>query len=436
MGLPSERHAVMKIENSHNLEILFVIFKIQSTTIRYRATSICIYGQLEMTVLKFHLAFLLLCSVFAADYYIEPSPTSPRLCTITRPCTIGLLPSLTTADTVYFLPATTGTSNTYSFGTRTIVDASVVIDSPLISFSGSVLRNTFSTSFTYNSARFSSGSLSTQGVSTVQITGANFTNGAYIVLDGQSVTVTNSVFSGLVTTSNSIRHIIYGAQVVAESLQFFNSRTSGHLISFQPSVTFATTLNLNTLGISFTNCNTTGSSSAIFAVQTYGGRSVNSGGISDLTFTSCNSKASMYVARSIFQSGVESFSIIGSISGMIVTGGSVLKGLIALESTAPQATIEHSTEGLHAVGVDYGSNAIYTLSTAGSNIIQNNILGGFNTVCDSFNLNYIASCSAVSGANVYLDYAYIRGTYANVSVAPFNACTNTTLDVMDVCGLE
>jgi hypothetical protein len=267
----------------------------------------------------------------------------------------------------------------------------------------------------------------------VTISGANFTNGAYVVLDGASVTVSTSSFTGL-TGSN--RHIFYGTDVTASNLQFVDSKSSGHIVSFQPSVTFSTTLNLNTDAILFSNCNTTSTSSSILSVQSTGGRSVNAGGISDLTFMNCNSKAALFLSRCNFQPGTTEFSIIGSISGMVVSGGSVLKGLIALESNSPQAEIEHSTEGLHAVGIDFGSNAIYTLSTAGAQITQNNILGGSNTVCDSSNLNYIASCASVGGAPVYFDYALIRGTYANVTVGPFNACTNTTLDIQEACGMD
>ena len=386
-----------------------------------------------MRTIKCLFAFLFVALVSAADYYIEASPTAPRLCTLTRPCSIGLLPSLSSADTVHFLPATTGTSNTYSFGSRIINSASVVIDSPLIVFSGSTLQNRFSTSLTLNSARFSSGSLSSQGVSTVSISGANFTNGAYVVLDGASITVSDSSFSGL---SGSNRHIFYGTNVIASNLQFSNSKSSGHLVSFQPSVSFSTTLTMSADTISFSNCNTTSTSSSLLAVQTNGGRSVNAGGISDLSFTGCNSKAALFLSRCIYQPGATAFSITSSISGMIVTGGSVLKGLVALESNSPQAGIEHNTDGLLASGIDFGSNAIYTLSTAGAQITQNNMLGGSNSVCDSSSLNYIAACSAVSGAPVYFDYALIRGTYANVTVGPFNACTNTTLDVVDSCGLD
>jgi len=386
-----------------------------------------------MPTLKCVFTLLFIALASAIDYYVEPSPTAPRLCTLTRPCTVGLLPSLTSADTVHFLPATTGTSNTYAFGNRVITSASVIIDSPLIVFSGSTLQNTFSSSFTLNSARFSSGSLSTRGVSTVSISGANFSNGAYVVLDGSSVTVSGSYFSGL---SGSNRHIFYGTTVVASNLQISDSKSSGHILSFQPSITFTTTLNLNVDAVSFSNCNTTSTSSSIFAVQTYGGRSVNAGGISDLSFANCNSKAALYLDRCNYQPGTTEFSIISSISGMIVTGGSVLKGLIALESSSPQANIEHSTEGLHANGIDFGANAIYTLSTAGAQITQNDILGGSNTVCDSSNLNYIAACSSVSGAPVYFDYALIRGTYANVTIGPFNACTNTTLDIQEACGMD
>jgi hypothetical protein len=85
------------------------------------------------------LALLIIAAVTATDYYIEPSPVAPRLCTLARPCSYGLLPTLTSADTVHFLPATTGTSNTYSLGTRTINSASVVVDSPLIVFSNTPL---------------------------------------------------------------------------------------------------------------------------------------------------------------------------------------------------------------------------------------------------------------------------------------------------------
>jgi hypothetical protein len=382
---------------------------------------------------KYIFLLLLLTLASAVDYYIEPAPTAPRLCTLTRPCTISLLPSLTSADTVHFLPATTGISNTYAFGTKVINAASVIIDSPLISFSGSTLRNVKSNSFTLNSARFSSGSLSTQEVSTVTISGANFTNGAYVVFDGSSITVSTSSFTGV---SGSNRHIFYGTTVEISELQFTDSKSSGHLVSFQPSVTFGGTLNLNVDAVSFSNCNTTSTSSSIFAIQTIGGRSVNAGGISDLSFVNCNSKAALFLARCIYQPGTTEFSIVSSLSGMDVSGGSVLKGLIALESNSPQATINHNTDGLNAVGTDFGSNAVYTLSNAGSKVTQNNVLGGSNSVCESTNLNYIASCAAVMGASVENDYALIRGTYANVTTGPFNACTNTTLDIQEVCGMD
>jgi len=385
-----------------------------------------------MQSLKFILLFVV--AAFAADYYIEPAPTAPRLCTLSRPCTFGLLPALTTADTVHFLPATTGTSSTYALGTKTVFQASVSIDSPLIVFSNTNLRNTFSPSLYVNSARFiNGGSLGSQGVTSVSVQNSNFTNGAYLVLDGQTISLGDSSFSSL---SGSNRHIIYGTTISVLNLQFSDSKSSGHLISFQPSVTFTSDSYVEIEGLSFSNCNTTSSSSSIVAVQSSSGKNVNAGALSSFSFVNCNSKAALYLSKCNFQSSSTPFSITSTIFGMSVTGGSVFKGLIALESNAATGGITHTTEEITATGVDFNSGAVYTIVNSGTQVTQNTMMSGGNSVCESSNLNYIASCTALSGAPVYLDYALIKGAYANVTIGPFNACTNTTLDVVDVCGLE
>jgi len=381
--------------------------------------------------LKLILLFVATC--LAVDYYIEPAPTSPRLCTLARPCTFGLLPALTSADTVHFLPATTGTSNTYSLGTRTVVQASVSIDSPLIVFSNTNLRNTFSSSLYVDSPRFVGGSLGSQGVTSVTVKNANFTNGAFAVLDGATVVLTDSSFSGL-TGSN--RHIVYGTTVSVLNLQFSDSKSSGHLLSFQPSVTFTSDSSLEIEGLAFNNCNTTSSSSSIVAVQSNSGKNVNAGALSSFSFDNCHSRAALYLSRCNFLSNAAPFILTSTIFGMSVAGGSVFKGLIALESNVATGTITHITEELTATGVDFNSGAVYTLITAGSQVTQNTQMSAGNTICESSNLDYIASCSAVSGAPVYQNYALIRGVYANVTIQPFNACTNTTLDVVDQCGLD
>jgi len=379
------------------------------------------------------LILLLVATAFAADYYIEPAPTAPRLCTLARPCTYGLLPALTSADTVHFLPATTGTSNTYSLGTKTLLAASVAIDSPSIVFSNTNLRIKESSSLYVNSAHFNKGSLGSQKVTTVTVQNSNFTGGSYLVLDAQTITLGESMFSGL---SGSNRHIIYGTTMSVTNLQFSDSKSSGHLISFQPSVSFTADSSVEIEGMSFSNCNTTTSSGSIVAVQSSSGKNINAGALSSFSFVNCNSKAALYLARCNFQSSSTPFDITSTIFGLSVTGGSVFKGIIALESNAATGGITHTTEEITTTGVDFNSGAVYTIVNSGTKVTQNTMMSGGNSVCESSNLNYIASCTALSDAPVYLDYALIKGAYANVTIGPFNACTNTTLDVVDACGLE
>ena len=385
------------------------------------------------SVQSLKLILLFAVTAFAADYYIEPAPTAPRLCTLARPCTYGLLPALTSADTVHFLPATTGTSNTYSLGTKTLVAASMSIDSPLIVFSNTNLRNKDSASLYVNSVRFNAGSLGSQGVTSVTVQNSNFTSGSYLVLDGQTITLSDSKFFSL---SGSNRHIIYGTTISVLNLQFSDSKSSGHLISFQPSVTFTADSYVEIEGLSFSNCNTTTSSGSIVAVQSSSGKNINAGALSSFSFVNCNSKSALYLAKCNFQSSSTPFAITSTVFGLSVTGGSVFKGVIALESNAATGGITHTTEELTATGVDFNSGAIYTLVNSGTQVTQNTMMSGGNSVCESSNLNYIASCTALSGAPVYEDYALIKGVYANVTIGPFDACTNTTLDVVDVCGLE
>jgi hypothetical protein len=267
-------------------------------------------------------------------------------------------------------------------------------------------------------------------VVSVTLQNLNLTGGAYLVLDGQTISINDSIFSG-VTGSN--RHVIYGASMMISNLAFSDSSSSGHFLSFQPSITWVTNAILQLETVSFSNCNTTNSASSIMVVQSASAKTVNAGGLLDLSFVNCNSKAALYLTRCLFKTGASPFEIVSSISGMTVTGGSTFKGLIALESTSSVGTILHTTDGLHATGVDFNSGAVYTLSNAGVRVMQNTALVGDITICDSSNLNYIAACSAVSGAPVYLDYALIKGTYAGVAIDAFNACTNTTLDIGSTC---
>jgi hypothetical protein len=168
----------------------------------------------------------------ATLYYVESAPVAPFSCTITHPCRVSDLPSTyTTADTVYFVPATTGVSSTFTNVGKTFRSPSlqllpgIIFSNSGITAKPSPLVNCTGVSFLANSL------LSLITVDSALITNTNFTASTVTAsANSGSIKFVGCVISGL---SGVQAFAMQGNDIRMNTVRVQSSTSSHAIILFQ-----------------------------------------------------------------------------------------------------------------------------------------------------------------------------------------------------------
>jgi hypothetical protein len=347
-----------------------------------------------------HIVYCLLavCPVLGAVYYIEPAPVSPFSCTASHPCRLQDLPSsFTTADSVVFLPATTGTSSTYASNSKTLNKPSVTL-SPGITFSAFTLNvaNANSVSCTATVSFISASTLATAGVATVSFDGCNFDNSQLVAQTGTTVTFKNAAVNAMSSTK---KIQLQGTSVTVDTVSFGSGSTSVPALSVLTG-TADSTFNLN--AISMSGVTTTGANSMVL-MQSTNGKAFTST-LQSPSFTNCVSGAAFVEMRIGAGGGQSAFNCDGDLESLTASGGSVVQGIYYFNNNNAAATMSAIIAISTASNVNYNSGNAINLNANTGVIGVNGWQQSSNSFCGGSNeANLVACTGTQANANILLN---------------------------------
>lgn len=347
------------------------------------------------------LKLLLACisGVFAVTYYVEPAPLSPYSCTVTQPCRIQDLPSsFTTADSVVFLPKTTGQSSTYASGTKTFANPSVVLSAGVTFNAYTVnVQNSPSVSST-NQVIFQGGSsLNLISVTSVALDGIGFANSQFTSSTCGTISLTNAAISGM-TGTKKIQ--VAGNSVTIGSSIFTGGSTSVPALIVQTGSADST---FSLSGLTVSGYTTTGSNSVIL-LQSVNGKKYDAT-VDTVSFATTVSGSALIESKILSNSNPNIFSCTADILSISATGGSVAKGIYYFNNGNAKGTLDASVALTQTNGVNFGGNAVMNLNANTAAVNVNGwSMSGNNNFCGDVSQPYFAICSGTtSNANVMMN---------------------------------
>jgi hypothetical protein len=294
-----------------------------------------------------------------------------------------------------FLPATTGTSSTYTSISKTFVKPSVMLSAG-ITFSTCAIQVQNSNSLTCGTVNLIAGSsLATATVATVSTDGCNFDNSQFIVQGATSATFKNSA----VTALSSTRRVQLQAVTITVDTVSFSSGTTG-----APALSVITgaadsTFSLN--AISMNGITTTGPNSLIL-VQSTNGKKIQSSGAQSPTFTNCVSGAA-FIEMRINGGGQGAFTSDFGIASLTATGGSAVQGIYYFNNNNNNGAISASIELTTVSGVNFGNGNIINLNANSGVVGVDGWSTGVNSFCTDSNVANLIACSGTqANANIRL----------------------------------
>jgi hypothetical protein len=330
--------------------------------------------------------FSLACSATAVTYYVEPAPVAPFSCTQTQPCRLSDLPgAFTVADAIVFLPATTGTSSTFSFPSKLYTNPSITL-SPGVILSNSALTVRSSSLFNCTSASLVSGSqVKTITVSEVESNNCNYTNAQFGATGADDI----DFLGGFVTGMTGAQRFLFGGTNVLVDGTSFTSCTSS-----QPIMTVATgggddsTFVLQ--NIAYSTVTTNGGSSAMLIQSNVGVDFALS--MSDVTYTSVVSDSALFEFQVNPINGGGIFYQEIDIISVTAVGGSAKKGFMYCENNDESGQMTANVALCSATGVNFKNGAAFVLNSNSGVITFNANDMHNNNICAPTNQAYLATC--------------------------------------------
>jgi hypothetical protein len=364
--------------------------------------------------------FALARNAFATTYYVESSPVAPFLCTITQPCRLSDLPgAFTVTDEIIFVPATTGTSSTFSFPSKLYTNPSIVL-SPGVILSNSALTIRSSPLFNCSSASMVSGSqIKTITVADVESTGCNFTNAQLGVTGSNTVNFVNSYVRGMTGTQ---RFLFSGVDVTVDTVSF-TSCTSAQVI-----LTVATGSDDSTFvvqNIIYDTVTTTGGSSTML-VQSNVGIDFDLT-VSEISYNAVVSDSSLMEFQVNPINGGGTFYQEIDIISVIAVGGSAKKGFMYCENNDESGQMTANVALCSATGVNFKNGAAFVLNANSGLITFNANDMHNNNICAPTNQPYLAACQGTVANTAFLFSGNDEGSHA------LNNCPVSFVSAGTVC---
>jgi hypothetical protein len=354
-------------------------------------------------------------------YYVESAPVAPFSCTITQPCRVSDLPSsFTTAATIVFLPATTGTKSMYVLGNKNFLHPSLVF-SPGTIFNNSRITATSSDSVICNSSSFIVNSAITVATAdSVQIESCNFTSSSVT-----TVTVGDTDMSNCYVTALS------GGQ----GIQLGGDNISVTYLTMTFSTTSGPPLEIDTGSsnggdwffshFTATNLTTTGTASTVL-LQSMNGWPFGFE-FDTFTFSNVTSASAFIETKVLAATGVPGFAVAGNFVFPIFNGGSCANGLFYSNSQNGLATLNSQITQTVATGVNFKNGPAFLLHSAGGWDVVDAYTSGTNFICAPINQAYLAKCGGT-----IVDTIFEFNGYDNSTLATLN-CPHIVVNAFLIC---
>lgn len=329
-------------------------------------------------------------SVLAATYYVESAPVAPFSCTVTRPCRLQDLPSTyTTADSVIFVPATTGTSSTFASGSKSFNKPSVTLSAGLTFSAFSITVASANSLTCTGTVSITSGStVATANVATVSSNGCNVDNSQFNVQAGTTVSFRNAAVTGM---SSTRRIQLQGTSITVDTVTFTSGSTT------QPALVIVTgnadsTVTLNAVDM---NGITTSSGNSLIQVLSTNGKALKSSGAQYVSFTNCVSGAGLLELR-VGAGGASAFSSDFGVVALSASGSSASQGVYYVNSLNSNSALAMSIEQTSSTGTNFNSGNVITLSASSGSINVDGFSTGANSFCSGSNEAYLVGCAGNS----------------------------------------
>lgn len=367
---------------------------------------------------------LLIGGAKAAVYYVESAPPSPVACASsspTQPCLFSGLPgTYTTSDKIVFLPATTGSSSTYSLGVNQLLNPSVDILAGVIFSSTRLILRLPATVTCTNATMGSFSGLTIQGnnANSVVSDGCNFNGAEFVVLSSSSVSFTNSLVSG-----NSGKQITFTAPTVTVQNVVFQSSSTGY-----PALALTTGGSSSTFVLSdltFSGWTTSASKSLIHA------RSVNGVAYSlthnNVIVDACTIDGAIVQMEILPNGNPDEFICAGDLNGLTVSSTSTKQGLYYLNNNDDKGKIDAQLTTSTSLNGNFNNAAAFLVNANNGQTILHANTESSNNICGPSNLAYLVTCVGVpSKADIFFA-GNVEGTQST------QACTNTHISAGNQC---
>jgi len=363
---------------------------------------------------------LLAAAARATIYYVEADPVAPFFCTAERPCRINDLPSsFTTADQIIFVPATTGTSSTFSFGAKSYTNPSVVISANVI-FSACSLSVRTATSVTCNSATLQS----TSALSLISVGTFTSTNCAYIGTQVITQSSGSVNFNGGSFSSNTGKRVQFGSNsVVLDGVTFSSSTTLFPALALLTG-TADSTFSLQNLQFSSW---TTANSKSLIVASSVSGKKFDLT-VAGSSISSCTSANALIELEILANSNPAAFTCGADINTFTVSGGSATAGLLLVNNKDDLGVIDATVVTTSATSVNFNSGAAFQLSSSTGNTVLHANTEASISICSPTNLGKLVLCTGSSPANAAVFFAgSVEGSHNA------QGCTNPHVDAAEQC---
>jgi hypothetical protein len=325
--------------------------------------------------------------VNCAVYYVEPAPVAPLLCTLARPCRIADLPTtFTTADTVVFLPATTGVVSTFTLTTSLLVRRASASFTPGTRYTGAGINVQLSTQTLCTSASFENGAtLTSAGVTTVESDGCNYTNAGFITSGAVSTVTFKNAF--VRNNAGGTRVQIVGNSVTVLQLDIAQGSTSVPALTVN---TGAASSNFHLEKVKITGSSTTSAASLIL-VQSISAIPFSMT-LQEVTISNCNADGALVELRSLEKIVQAGYMCTADIVTFASSGSSTKKGLLFLNAQNDQSTVMGSFSLATSTGDNFNNGGIFYLDSNTGNTILHADTDNSVSICSPTNQNHLAVC--------------------------------------------
>lgn len=324
--------------------------------------------------------------VVSSVYYVESAPVAPFSCTQTHPCRLSDLPgAFTVADTIVFLPHITGVSDTYSFGTKSYMNPSIVLSAGTIYSACSLTAKNSLTANCTSASMISGSSLTTTNVGVIGLNACNFTNSQYSGTGGTAIEWNNGFITGL---TGSQQFLFSSLRAFINGMSLTSSTSSNSPVVFRTSGPDESTFSAK--NVIYDTVTTTAGQSAML-IQSIQGLdfALTVQNVAYNAVVSANAMLEFQVANTaggIFYTEID-------VNSFTAVGGSCRKGFMYANNGDESAQMTANIFLSSATNVDFKGGAAFVLNAPTSGTITFNANDNNINICNPANEPYLGQCN-------------------------------------------